>query len=68
MVTEESACQIGFTNNTHDRLPLPSNHSNLVKFLNEADDSYIRVRNKLRRLIEEGPDVVSKRFVPPTSM
>uniref|UniRef100_A0A8H7N9Q8 NACHT domain-containing protein n=1 Tax=Bionectria ochroleuca TaxID=29856 RepID=A0A8H7N9Q8_BIOOC len=68
MVTEESACQIGFMNNTHDRLPLPSNHSNLVKFLNEADDSYIRVRNKLRRLIEEGPDVVSKRFVPPTKL
>ncbi|CAI6057675.1 unnamed protein product, partial [Clonostachys chloroleuca] len=68
MVTEESACQIGFMNDTHDRLPLPSDHSNLVKFLNEADDSYLRVRNKLRRLIEEGPDVVSKRFVPSTKL
>ena len=62
MVTQESACRIGFEDNPHDKLPLPTDHSNLVKFPNRTDDSYGRVQNKLRRLVEDAPGTVRGRF------
>ena len=62
MVTEDSACRIGFEDNTHDKLPLWADHSGLVKFPNDTDDSYNRVRNTLRELVEAAPRTIKGRF------
>jgi hypothetical protein len=61
MVTQESACQIGPKGND-DTGRLPADHSDLVKFPTWEDDSYGRVRNRLKTLVEDAPDVVRGRF------
>ncbi|VUC34820.1 unnamed protein product [Clonostachys rosea] len=62
MVTQESACRVGFQDNTHDKQPLPSDHSSLVKFSGQADPSYRIVQHRLRTLVKDGPGVISRRF------
>ena len=62
IVTKESACRIGYKDEMHDRLPLPTDHSDLVKFPNRADDGYSRVLNKLKTLVADAPAVVQRRF------
>ena len=62
MVTQESACRIGFDDNTHQKHPLPTDHSGLVKFPIRADDSYSRVMYTLRKLVEDAPGTVQDRF------
>ncbi|CAH0048258.1 unnamed protein product [Clonostachys solani] len=62
MVTKESACRIGFEDDTHSHHPLPLDHSDLVKFVRHADPSYRIVQDKLRDLVQEGCDFVPRRF------
>uniref|UniRef100_A0A8H7TTK4 DUF676 domain-containing protein n=1 Tax=Bionectria ochroleuca TaxID=29856 RepID=A0A8H7TTK4_BIOOC len=62
MVTKESACRIGFEDDTHSQYPLPFNHSDLVKFMRRADPSYRIVQDKLGDLVREGSDSVPRRF------
>ncbi|KAL6869628.1 hypothetical protein ACO1O0_000954 [Amphichorda felina] len=62
MVTQESACRIGFNDELGDRQPLSTNHSDLVKFANHTDDIYARVQNTLRRLVDSAPGTIQGRF------
>jgi hypothetical protein len=62
MVTQESACRIGIEDNSHDQQPLPTDHSNLVKFPTRGDDSYSRVQDTLKTLVKDAPDVAQGRF------
>ncbi|VUC35844.1 unnamed protein product [Clonostachys rosea] len=62
MVTKESACRIGFEDDTHSQHPLPFDHSDLVKFARRGDASYRIVQNKLADLVQEGLDHVPRRF------
>ncbi|CAH0043083.1 unnamed protein product [Clonostachys rhizophaga] len=59
MVTQQSACRIGFQDG---RQPLPSDHFSLVKLFSQADPNYRIVQYGLRALVKDGPDVFSKRF------
>ncbi|CAG9985295.1 unnamed protein product, partial [Clonostachys byssicola] len=62
MVTRESACRIGFEDDTHSQQPLPFDHSDLVKFMRREDPSYRIVQGKLGDLVQEGCDSVPRRF------
>ena len=66
MVTQESACRIGPKDND-DTGRLPADHSDIVKFPTWEDDNYIKVRNKLKTLTKDAPDVIRKRFLYPYS-
>ncbi|CAH0023923.1 unnamed protein product [Clonostachys rhizophaga] len=62
MVTQESACQIGLEDNEINKHAIDADHSSLVKFANQVDDTYSRVLNQLKRMATEAPDVVLRRF------
>lgn len=62
MVTQESACRIGFEDNDHDKQPLDLDHSDLVKFSWQSDNTYARVLNKLRNVVKDAPNTVNNRF------
>ncbi|KAK2591873.1 hypothetical protein QQS21_010424 [Conoideocrella luteorostrata] len=68
MVTEDSACRIGFKDRDHDKQPLALDHSDLVKFSSPADDSYVRVLNTLNTLVGAASDVVDGRFSSKTEL
>ena len=61
MVTQESACRIGSEDNEYDRQPLLANHSDMVKYPSFEDDTYKRVENKLRSMVENAPGAVQGR-------
>lgn len=62
LVTEQSACQIGTTDNSHQWLPLDRDHSGLVKFNHQHDEDYYTVRNRLSELVNAALPVVKDRF------
>jgi hypothetical protein len=53
MVTQDSACRIGFQDDFYEKQPLAVDHSELVKFSSQADDSYGRVLNRLRTPVSD---------------
>jgi len=62
MVTRESACRIGIEDNFYKEIPLDVDHSDLVKFSIQSDNAYGRVLDRMKELVEDAPDVISKRF------
>ena len=68
MVTHDSACRIGPTDNFHEEKPLNTDHSDLVKFCSKSDDSYVRVVERMKTLVKDAPAVVGGRFTSITSM
>lgn len=62
MVSKESACQIGYTNNFHQEDPMDADHSNLVKFSSGSDDDYVVVHNRLKQLVDGAPAHIKGRF------
>lgn len=59
LVTTESACQTGLP---QVNLPHNTDHSGLVKYESKSDAGYVVASERLRRLLEEGPSAVGKRF------
>ncbi|KAM0168180.1 hypothetical protein ACHAPF_011256 [Botrytis cinerea] len=62
MVTQESACRIGLTDNSHREEPLLRDHSDLVKFSSQSDNDYGRILDGLQDFIITAPDIVGNRF------
>ncbi len=62
LVTQQSACRIGFADNFHQELPLETDHSGLVKVENPQDENYLLVKHTLDQLVKTAPGVVSNRF------
>lgn len=62
MVTENSACKIALEDNYHERLPLNTDHSNLVKFNDPEDEGYQLVKGRIRKFVRTAPEVVQIRF------
>ncbi|KAI9859674.1 MAG: hypothetical protein M1813_006605 [Trichoglossum hirsutum] len=62
MVSRESACRIGHTDNFTQQLPLNTDHSGLVKFSCRSDDGYVRVMDNIKVLVDSAPLVVKRRF------
>ncbi|KAK6605703.1 ankyrin domain protein [Botrytis cinerea] len=62
MVTQESACRIGLTDNSHREEPLLRDHSDLVKFSSQSDNDYGRILDGLQDFVITAPDIVGNRF------
>ena len=62
MVIQYSACQISLGDNFHKHFPLDTDHSGLVKFSTQWDDSYQQVKSTIKELIDNAPKVVDHRF------
>ncbi|TGO84393.1 hypothetical protein BPOR_0510g00090 [Botrytis porri] len=62
MVTQESACRIGLTDNSHREEPLLRDHSDLVKFSSQSDNDYGRILDGLQDFVVTAPDFVGNRF------
>lgn len=68
MVTQESACRIGLTDNSHREEPLLRDHSDLVKFSGPSDNDYRRILDGLKDFAITAPDFVGNRFASVMSM
>lgn len=62
MVSQNSACQIGFNDNFCYEEGLRRDHSDLVKFSNQHDDDYKRVLDSLKGLVDKAPNIAEARF------
>lgn len=62
IVTKDSACSIGHTDNFLWNEPLDTDHSNLVKYSGPSDIHYTRVVEKIITLAEDAPSVIEGRF------
>ncbi|PQE34078.1 Tetratricopeptide-like helical domain protein [Rutstroemia sp. NJR-2017a WRK4] len=62
MVTRDSACRIDLGDNFHKEEPLDRDHSDLVKFSSQSDESYVKVLFRLKDLVENTPSAVENRF------
>ena len=68
MVTEESATRINGHDNLNNRVPLKTDHSNLVKFRGITDHNYTNyVQPNLKNMVLQAPAVVEARFTSATS-
>ena len=67
LVTEDSACGVGL-DNFHSCEPLDTDHENLVKFSNQFDNDYVKVKERMKRLVKDAPRVVRDRFASFESM
>lgn len=63
LVTEKSATSTGLMATAdEDNIPLPTDHTGLVKFESRSQSEYSIVKGKLERLISEARAEVGKRF------
>lgn len=62
IVTKDSACSIGHTDNFLWNEPLDTDHSNLVKYSGPSDTHYLRVVEKIITLAEDAPSVIEGKF------
>ncbi len=68
MVTEESATRINGHDHLTNRVPLKTDHSNLVKFRGITDHNYTNyVQPNMRNIVVQAPAVVDARFTGMTS-
>jgi hypothetical protein len=63
MVTEKSATSTGLTASADENnIPLPTDHSGLVKYESRVGEEYSIVKEKLRILVTEAKGEVGRRF------
>jgi hypothetical protein len=63
MVTEKSATSLGLTATyKEDNIPLNTDHSGLVKYESRSQEEYSIVKGRLKILVTEAKQKVSKRF------
>ena len=63
MVTEKSATSLGLTaTHNEDNIPLNTDHSGLVKYETRSQEEYSIVKGRLKILVTEAKQEVSKRF------
>ena len=61
IVTQTSACDIGFGNNATNEYPLYRNHSGLVKFTGSSDQDYEMVSEKIQSVVASAMERGSQR-------
>ncbi|KAI5793179.1 hypothetical protein EDC01DRAFT_655496 [Geopyxis carbonaria] len=67
MVTLESATSFMPTEDEHNKIPIASDHSNLVKFTGRDDQNYLAVRSKMKEMIQGFKDYETKPENPAAS-
>ena len=62
MVLKHSATHSGPDERLCNRIPVRSNHRNLVKFSGESNATYIIVQNLLEDMVLKAPGVIERRY------
>lgn len=62
MVSRDSATGATPEENQDDIFSIDANHSDIVKFKNNACPDYLNVRSRIIGLVQNAPGVISKRF------
>ncbi|KAI1391513.1 uncharacterized protein F4822DRAFT_396967 [Hypoxylon trugodes] len=62
MVEHMSAIHATSREKYYDQLPIDADHSDLVKFPDQADHNYAFVEKRIIELVSEGPNIVRERF------
>ena len=61
MVPQNSAIHAGKNERPYDRLSIDADHSDIVKFNNPSDPDYKIVESRIKRLVDDGPQVIRER-------
>jgi len=61
MVTRDSATRINLDHKFHDQLPINADHSGMVKFSDRHGTPYEGVLSRIRGLVDEASETISKR-------
>ena len=61
MVPQSSATHAGKNENPYDRIPIDLDHSDIAKFSNPSNPNYIIIESRIKYLVDEGPQIISKR-------
>lgn len=62
MVTRESAMHAMPDETMCHEMPIDADHSTMVKFDSRSDQSYLSVRNRMKQLAMDAPEVIRDRF------
>jgi hypothetical protein len=61
MVPQNSAIHAGKNEKSYDQLFIDGDHSNIVKFNNPSDPDYRIIESRMKRLMDDGPQVIRER-------
>jgi len=61
MVTRESATKLTPEEEVHNQVPIPADHSKLVKFFGKSDPNYLLVCSKLKEIVKQAPEILRGR-------
>ena len=61
MVPRSSAIDAGRNEKSYDQLPIDADHSDIVKFNNPSDPDYRIIESRIKRLVDDGPQVIRER-------
>lgn len=62
MVPKAPATYAGPTEKQYDQLSIDADHSNLVKFSNQADPGYLTIWERITKLVDQAPVAIKRRF------
>ena len=63
LVTQDSATYSLPTEAPHKQIGIDADHSNMVKFTDNCDLHYIRVRDRLSECVENAPNIIEARLI-----
>jgi hypothetical protein len=61
MVPRNSAIHAGKNEKSYDQLPIDADHSDIAKFNNPSDPDYRIIESRIKRLVDDGPQVIRER-------
>jgi hypothetical protein len=61
MVPQSSAIHAGKNEKSYDQIPIDLDHSDIAKFSNPSNPNYSIIESRIKRLVDEGPQIISKR-------
>jgi len=61
MVPQNSAIHAGKNEKPYDQIPIDADHSDIVKFNNPSDPDYRIIESRIKRLVDDGPQVIRER-------
>jgi len=61
MVPQNSAIYAGKNERSHDQLSRDTDHSDIAKFNNPSDQDYTIIESRIKRLVNDGPQVIRER-------
>jgi hypothetical protein len=61
-VVDTDSAILQLPDHLEEKIPLPANHSMIVKFDSRDDQGYTSAREKLRKFEQDAPGVVATRF------